>query len=835
MRVWRGLVWMWVLMAKAKGEESEPLVDEKLGRMVTQLVEDDFTGCHLVLGSTSGTSLVFADIVRQVSQAGKGAVVLSGEAMTSPDLAQESFLEALWGRTGTATCRAFLLDVTDRDYESLFSFLEQAGVWERPLTRVLLVGLRDGVEVVLEHHSLRNTISVLYFALDDLALRHPRDHAAGSTSKVQEEDFRMYLQTFISWYPMYLTYSVYQTHFIHLMPGVLQQFNCASEYAVHSYLYLVHSSVLNVLNVLHCAQWYFKVLLFMTQHPNTDKSSVLSSQAAPTLPQTSLAPSISQRSLPITLAHVGTLNGRRLRVASLTYFPYMDYERDSEEAGTTVTALDCLDRRVLIALASVLNFSYEIREPPDLQWGVLGDDGNWTGVMGAFQHDRADFSTVFAPTPLRMLYMDFARIYTADVLGIVSLKPTPLPRHLALIRPFSGDLWASVSASVAVLSLALWLVQKAWLKLSGEKDLSFSSAFMYSLGVLLEDPPSEPPRNLSARVVAGWWLVAALVITSAFKSSLVAHLSVQGMTSPVDSFEDLLVKGDWRWGMERKMLTGAPLHYFQKTADPDVKEIYRRLEPYLIAKRDPAKENTILVDPSSSHHSQLLQVVSTDERLERVRRDAFAFLSWRNILRVTVASKYTDARGDTPFHISKNGLSILSGFGWGFRKGAPFQHRFAALLMRLRESGLLDYWMDEVMTSRIKQNREKILGKKEQQQLQLTNLPPTPQGESGRVVVLGLQHLQGAFYGLFLGHALAAAVLAAELLARARSPRRSTKLSTDVYEVQFTKVKFEGSKNQPLLSRQKRFGNNTYNPVTTTKKLDIRSKNQGVFRVGYEV
>lgn len=77
--------------------------------------------------------------------------------------------------------------------------------------------------------------------------------------------------------------------------------------------------------------------------------------------------------------------------------------------------------------------------------------------------------------------------------------------------------------------------------------------------------------------------------------------------------------------------------------------------------------NFVIVDPSSSHHSQLLQVVSTDEGLERVRRDAFAFLSWRNILRVTVASKYTDARGDTPFHISKNGLSILSGFGWGFR------------------------------------------------------------------------------------------------------------------------------------------------------------------------
>lgn len=97
--------------------------------------------------------------------------------------------------------------------------------------------------------------------------------------------------------------------------------------------------------------------------------------------------------------------------------------------------------------------------------------------------------------------------------------------------------------------------------------------------VLIKLEVSTPSSSSgSPKVVAGWWLVGALVITSAFKSSLVAHLSVQGMTSPVDSFEDLLAKKDWRWGMERKMLTGAPLTYFRMTSDPDVKEIYRKLE-----------------------------------------------------------------------------------------------------------------------------------------------------------------------------------------------------------------------------------------------------------------
>ncbi|XP_042892243.1 uncharacterized protein LOC122266521 [Penaeus japonicus] len=171
-----------------------------------------------------------------------------------------------------------------------------------------------------------------------------------------------------------------------------------------------------------------------------------------------------------------------------------------------------------------------------------------------------------------------------------------------------------------------------------------------------------------------------------------------------------------------------------------------------------------------------------DDGLERVRRSGFAFLGWRNVLRVTVASRYTDARGVTPFHISKEGLAILSGFGWGFstkgvevidertrlsnhRKGAPFQHRFASLLRRLRESGLLGYWMGEVMASRIKQNREKILGKIDEKELQ---------SENSRVVVLGLQHLQGAFYGLFLGYGLATSAFVAERLIHARlSPRSS--------------------------------------------------------------
>ena len=43
-----------------------------------------------------------------------------------------------------------------------------------------------------------------------------------------------------------------------------------------------------------------------------------------------------------------------------------------------------------MSLQEILNFTYEVRRPPDGQWGAIQADGSWTGMVNELQYQRAD-------------------------------------------------------------------------------------------------------------------------------------------------------------------------------------------------------------------------------------------------------------------------------------------------------------------------------------------------------------------------------------------------------------------------------------------------------------
>ena len=47
---------------------------------------------------------------------------------------------------------------------------------------------------------------------------------------------------------------------------------------------------------------------------------------------------------------------------------------------------------LFLELQKALNFSYTVYASPDGQWGTLGEDGAWTGVVGELQMKRADIA-----------------------------------------------------------------------------------------------------------------------------------------------------------------------------------------------------------------------------------------------------------------------------------------------------------------------------------------------------------------------------------------------------------------------------------------------------------
>ncbi|KAG7162407.1 Glutamate receptor ionotropic, kainate 2-like 1, partial [Homarus americanus] len=139
-------------------------------------------------------------------------------------------------------------------------------------------------------------------------------------------------------------------------------------------------------------------------------------------------------------------------------------------------------------------------------------------------------------------------------------------------------------------------------------------------------------------VLVGLWLMFCVVIITGFRSSLIAHLTVQGKSKPPETFEDLVSLNHWRWGIESWILNGAVLLYFSKHSDPVVQQIYRDKE-----------------------------ILPAAEGLQKVRAGGYSFLSINYYITVVVASQYTDSYGQTPFYISKKGIELLAAFGWAFR------------------------------------------------------------------------------------------------------------------------------------------------------------------------
>ncbi|XP_042233422.1 probable glutamate receptor isoform X2 [Homarus americanus] len=414
--------------------------------------------------------------------------------------------------------------------------------------------------------------------------------------------------------------------------------------------------------------------------------------------------------------------GLKMKFSAIRYFPYNDYTPDSSEPGSTVTLKDCLDARLLSVLEPALNCSSEIRAQSERAWGTL-EDGQFTGMMGEFQREEIDIGMPTAPAVERSVVLDNFGAYQADVVCPVSLKPTLLPQYLSLIRPFAGELWGGLLLSVLAWGVVMWLLQNAWWWVTGDRGVKFSTALLYGWAVLLERPTSNPPVNDSGRLLVGWWLVFCLVVTTGYRSSLIAHLTVQGKSQPPETYEDLVSLDNWKWGTQSWMLKGSPGQYFSRHTDPVVQEINRRMEP-----------------------------LTATEGLHKVLEGRNSFITPRFYITVVIDSHYTDSYSQSPFYISKTGIKIIAAFGWSFRKGAPYYRRFHQMVLRLTDAGIIQHWTDDVIARRVKENRAAAA------------LDPIATLSNEKEMVLGMQHMQGAFYLLFLGCGLVILILLMEYI-----------------------------------------------------------------------
>ena len=72
-----------------------------------------------------------------------------------------------------------------------------------------------------------------------------------------------------------------------------------------------------------------------------------------------------------------------------------------------------------------------------------------------------------------------------------------------------------------------------------------------------------------------------LILSTAYKGSLISHLVVQGKSSVINSMEELVERGEtggWMWGVAGAPMTGVYEPFFASSPNPTILKVYEDIK-----------------------------------------------------------------------------------------------------------------------------------------------------------------------------------------------------------------------------------------------------------------
>nr|XP_045625599.1 ionotropic receptor 21a-like [Procambarus clarkii] len=362
---------------------------------------------------------------------------------------------------------------------------------------------------------------------------------------------------------------------------------------------------------------------------------------------------------PRKLAH---FHGFTFRATTFDYRPFTILERGPGGRAT----YDGLEIRLLQTLASALNFTLEIHQPADGEkWGSRLANGSWTGAVGETVRGETEVSFAnYFITADRLKIMDMTRPYNIDYTCFVTPKPRPGDaQYTAVTSPFQASVWCAL---VGMMAAVPPVVRLAGVLEPGTWFLRLDNAVWYAVGLFLTQaqPCQLVPVSSGLRVVVVTSWVAATVISSVYKSALIAFLMVPLPAAPVDTLEQLLHSG-LRWGVRD---TGGWEEWFSSSIDPISRKVAAGFQ----------------------------YVKGIEEGVARVLDGSFAFMNSGTFLRYLVASNFTDAFGETKLHVARE-CFVPFRVGLGMPRFSVYTPRFNVVVARVVEAGLVHQWLRDLL------------------------------------------------------------------------------------------------------------------------------------------
>ncbi|XP_064109541.1 glutamate receptor ionotropic, kainate 2-like [Macrobrachium nipponense] len=328
--------------------------------------------------------------------------------------------------------------------------------------------------------------------------------------------------------------------------------------------------------------------------------------------------------------------------------------------------------RLLRILATNVNFTYRLVQPPDGSWGILFPNGTWNGIIGMILKKEVDLALgPFGVTYVRSRVIDYTNTLLVDYGHILGRRGNTEVDPWGFLLPLSPSIWAAAFGTLTLIfifSVAIRRIDRyIGVSLSKVVPSTYIQAFLQQNIVV-------PPDSGWDKVLLGSWLLCILVLLECYSTNLITLLAVRHVREPYQNVRDVLDDP------KVKMLWVANTAHAQYLSTVDSGIFYEVTEAGKRGKLRfiPAKVYDTIVD-------------------ELVSRGDYVLMNPLLMMKIFLTEDYMD-KGKCKFYVSKETFLPLT-FCMVVPKYSPLRGPINEVIRGVVEGGFYDYWLENAFTN----------------------------------------------------------------------------------------------------------------------------------------
>ncbi|XP_021953519.1 probable glutamate receptor [Folsomia candida] len=207
---------------------------------------------------------------------------------------------------------------------------------------------------------------------------------------------------------------------------------------------------------------------------------------------------------------------------------------------------------------------------------IVNGTPTWFGTVGDVLSNKADIGHATAQTFARCEVVDPSFPIVEACLTFSTGLPIPFYSWRGVYQPLSREVWMGVGVSVMVGWVTFIVLAR--LEYRHQRVWKPSILLEYAFATLLEqDPPSltrNPSSSHALRTFTIFWLMFTILVTTAYRSTLVTFLAFPNMEQPPETFEELQSS---TYAIGLQYIKGAAYQLLKHSKNPTYAGIFKRM------------------------------------------------------------------------------------------------------------------------------------------------------------------------------------------------------------------------------------------------------------------